>query len=74
MEIPVKNIKVKIKSIQGDIFIGDLNINGFNRLSDFLDENKSDFIKLAAASANGQGPDFFAITKLNICYINQKGE
>lgn len=68
-KIPVKNIKVKIKSLSGDIFLGNLNINGFERYSDFIMGNVDDYINLSGASINGQGDSFVTIFKINIGHI-----
>ena len=71
-KIPVKNIVVDVKTTQGDVIIGHLNINGHDRLSDFLKKDTSDFLKLSSASINYKAAGFAAIPKLNLAYILER--
>ena len=66
---PVKNIRVMIKSLSGDIIIGNININGFDRYSDFMDKNISDCISISKAMINGDNFHFVTVFKSNIAYI-----
>ena len=69
--VPIKNIKVQVKLISGDVVIGDLNISGFDRYSDFIKKNNDDCINLSKALINAQslGNIFVTIFKSNITYI-----
>ena len=66
---PTKESKVKIKLVNGGNLTGVINTVGYDRLSDCIEKNGSNFIKVYKASVTGNENSTIILNKLNILYI-----
>jgi len=68
-DYPTKETKVKIKLMNGSSLSGVINTVGFDRLSDFFEKNKSNFIKVYKASVTGSENATIILNLSNVLYI-----
>lgn len=75
MEYKIKNIKVKIILDNDKKISCTINMAGYDRFSDFIENEKSDHLKLTNATLDGNKYDFLLLNKKRIVgYFDLKDE
>lgn len=72
-----KSVDVLIRLGEGLSIRGQVNINGYDRLSDFMEKDKSNYLKVYNATLRGVSGQELLVNKENIIFIDmavEKGE
>ena len=70
LKTPKNNVKVKVRLINDKVIKGTLNISGYERLSDFLNNNNNTtYLSLYESVYNAEQNGFVLINKNNILFI-----
>ncbi len=68
----LNKLEIVVTLVTGEVIIGEINLMGYKRFSDFIEKNHDHHIKLFNARGNhaisGSKPRFLVIPKVNICY------
>ena len=66
LKYATENKRVRVLLINDKFMSGDINIVGFERLSDFINNNKDSHISLTNVMLNGKSHSFMMLNKNNV--------